>query len=134
MCREPTLICAPFCKLPCAFPQLLAPQYAELLQAATSGSKTLAERMSHHPAFASFLLKREKQAIKADFPPRYDPGNDKGDALVGHRASARSSSCSVQGTSAQCGRRNSSWFGREAAQYDPMLWTSRLVALGYWIV
>ncbi|PNW81045.1 hypothetical protein CHLRE_07g340350v5 [Chlamydomonas reinhardtii] len=48
--------------------ELLAPQYAELLQAASSGSKTLAERMSHHPALDSFLLKREKEAIKGDFP------------------------------------------------------------------
>ncbi|GFR50416.1 hypothetical protein Agub_g12633 [Astrephomene gubernaculifera] len=48
--------------------ELLAPQYADLLQAATSGSKTLAERMSHHPALDSFLLKREKEAIKEDFP------------------------------------------------------------------
>ncbi|GIL91596.1 hypothetical protein Vretimale_9636 [Volvox reticuliferus] len=48
--------------------ELLAPQYADLLQAASSGSKTLAERMSHHPALDSFLLKREKDAIKGDFP------------------------------------------------------------------
>ncbi|EFJ47258.1 mitochondrial F1F0 ATP synthase associated protein [Volvox carteri f. nagariensis] len=48
--------------------ELLAPQYADLLQAASSGSKTLAERMSHHPALDSFLLKREKEAIKGDFP------------------------------------------------------------------
>ena len=46
-------------------PQLLAPQYAELLQAASSGSKTLAERMSHHPALDSFLLKREKVRVTA---------------------------------------------------------------------
>ncbi|KAG2491937.1 hypothetical protein HYH03_009670 [Edaphochlamys debaryana] len=48
--------------------ELLAPQYADLLQAATSGSKTLAERMSNAPALSSFLLKRDKEAIKADFP------------------------------------------------------------------
>ena len=47
---------------------MVAPKYADLLQAASSGSKTLAERMSHHPALDSFLLKREKEAIKADFP------------------------------------------------------------------
>ncbi|KXZ54748.1 hypothetical protein GPECTOR_4g818 [Gonium pectorale] len=49
--------------------ELIAPAYADLLQAATSGSKTLAERMSHHPALDSFLLKRDKEAIKGDFPP-----------------------------------------------------------------
>ncbi|GLC34318.1 hypothetical protein PLESTB_000742700 [Pleodorina starrii] len=48
--------------------ELLAPEYADLLQAASTGSKTLAERMSHHPAMDSFLLKREKEAIKGDFP------------------------------------------------------------------
>lgn len=46
----------------------VAPAYSELLSAVASGPKTLGERVSASPAFSTFLLKREAEAVKADFP------------------------------------------------------------------
>lgn len=46
----------------------VAPAYSELLSAVSAGPKTLGERISESPAFGTFLLKREAEAAKGDFP------------------------------------------------------------------
>lgn len=46
----------------------VSPAYSELLSAVSSGPKTLGARISAAPAFSTFLLKREAEAVKDDFP------------------------------------------------------------------
>mmetsp|Transcript_33238 Transcript_33238/g.73506 ORF Transcript_33238/g.73506 Transcript_33238/m.73506 type:complete len:629 (+) Transcript_33238:92-1978(+) len=46
----------------------VSPQYSELLSAVAAGPKTLGERIAESPAFSTFLLKREAEAVKGDFP------------------------------------------------------------------
>ena len=47
----------------------MAPAYADVLSAAGTGPKTLAERVAKSPAFTSFLLKRETvEDVQVDLP------------------------------------------------------------------
>lgn len=49
-------------------PQGVAPAFSELLSAVSAGPKTLGERIASSPAFTTFLLKREADAAKGDYP------------------------------------------------------------------
>lgn len=48
--------------------QGVAPQYAELMGAVSTGPKTLSERIADSPAFTKFLLRRDKEAAKTEIP------------------------------------------------------------------